>query len=193
MANVDRPNGLQPYKDAYGNPYNGQHVAMFCDANLFLGDLVITDADGNLGYQSCARATGTTDGTALGVVVGWEVQPDNLSDLYYRASTVYKVYICTDPNVSYVIQGDGAGTISIDATDVGLNADLVIAAGSTTTGASNMELDESTTGATAIATPLHILGLLDAPDNEFGVANQKVIVKLNMHAYAVEAGTTTGV
>ena len=194
MANADVLNGLRPYRDAYGKPYNGQQVKMFCDANLNMGDAVITDADGLLGYQSCARATGTTDGTALGVVVGWEVQPDNMSDLYYRASTTKAVYICTDPDMSYIIQGDGVGTIAISALDVGLNIDFAtIAAVDTTTGKSGFEADESTTGATAIATPLHLLGILDTPDNEIGVANQKLIVKLNMHAYAVEAGTTTGV
>ena len=104
------------------------------------------------------------------------------------------MYICTDPEVLYLIQGDGVGTINITDADIGLNVDFAtIVGGDTDTGASNFEVDESTTGATAVATPLHLVGIHDAPDNEVGVANQTMVVKLNMHAYGVLGGMTTGV
>jgi len=193
MANIDRPNGFRPHKDSTGKPYNGQMVKMNGATNLFLGDAVIAHTAGAGKYQSCTRATaGDGSEIILGVVVGWDANPDGLSDKYYTASDDIAVYICTDPDMSYVVQGDGAGTVVITSEDIGKNLDFVIAAGSTTTGASNMEVDESVTGVTTVGTPLHLLGLLDSPDNA-ETANVKCVVKFNMHAYGVLDGMTTGV
>lgn len=193
MANVDRPNGLRPYRNLSGDNWNGSFIKFYSSDNLFMGDVVKMASAGTGGYQDCDRQTGTTDVPSIGVVVGWEADPTNLENLYHVGSaTTFAVHICTDPDMVYLAQGDGAGTVATEAS-VGLNFDLVIGAGDTTTGLSNMEVDESS-GATAILTPLHCVGLSTDPSNEQGVANQEFLVILNMHDYrGALLGTTTGV
>lgn len=197
MANVDRPNGLRPVRMTSGQAFHGGMTKMYAGANLFMGDPVFGATGGtasNSGaYQKVARSTSDTAGVVLGVVVGWEPDPDKLDRLFHASSTSLAVYVATDPEIIWEIQGDGVGTDVITEADVGLNADFAISAGSTTSGASNVELDESTTGETAVATPLHIVGLVDSPDNDIALVNKKILVRLNMHAYGVLGGMTTGI
>ena len=77
----------------------------------------------------------------------------------------------------FLIQNDGTSAVA----NYGKNADVVVAAGSTTTGVSAMELDTSTIATTA-ALNLKIIGLWSAPDNAVG-ANAVVVVKINEHLY----------
>ena len=197
MANVDRPNGLRPVRMTSGQAYHGGMTKMYAGENLFMGDPVFGATGGTASndgaYQKVTRTTSATAGVVLGVVVGWEPDPDNLGRLFHASSTTIPVYVATDPQIVWEIQGDGAGSDAITEADVGLNADFAIAAGSTSTGASNIELDESTTGATAIGTPLHIVGLSATPDNDIASVNKKILVRLNMHAYGDVGGTTTGI
>lgn len=192
MANVDRPLGARVVGTVSGAPYNGKYMRCISDAdNLFFGDIVIKNAAGTAYGDGAALAVdrstnGATD-IPLGVVVGWEANPDALGNLYHANSTTYAVYVCTDPNVIIEMQGDGAGTVTT-AADVGLNYDYTTTAGSTTTGASNMEADSSS-GATTAATPLKLIGLVDEPDNTVGSANQKMQFIFNMHVFKSDAGT----
>lgn len=194
MANTDRPNGLTPIGHLGGSPYNGAFQKMYCAANLFKGDIVEqTTADGIVSedgvYQSVIRMANGATSIPIGVVVGWEANPTALGNLYHVGSAVYAVYICTDPTVIFAAQGDGAGTISA-ATEVGMNTDVTIAAGSTTTGLSNMEVDEDTTAMiTTATTPLRVMGIRNIAGNEQGVANQEWLVMLNTHTFLNDAGT----
>lgn len=194
MANADSPNGFKPVGTLSGSPWQGAIRKCYSDAdNLFMGDIVIKNAAGTAGYGTGGayvavdRSTNGATDIPLGVVVGWEPNPSSLSALYHTASTQYAVYVCTSPDVILEAQGDGAGTVAV-AADVGLNYDYVIAAGSTTTGLSNMEIDSSS-GVTTAATPLKLLGIVDSPDNTAGAANQRMLVMFNMHAYKSDAGT----
>lgn len=198
MANVDKPTGLSPYKTLTGENWNGSFVKKYSGANLFMGDVVITAAtgvvNGNGGYGTVARATSVAATVALGVVVGWEFNTSNLENLYHAASTnTYAVYICVDPDMTFVVQGDGDGTVATVA-DSAKNFDYIIAGGSTVTGLSNFELDEDS-AATTLDTPLHCVGLLDDPSNEVGAAYQRYIVMLNMHEYggSGQNGRATGI
>ena len=197
MANVDRPNGLRPVRMTSGQAYHGGMTKMYAGENLFMGDPVFGATGGTASndgaYQKVTRTTSATAGVVLGVVVGWEPDPDNLGRLFHASSTTIPVYVATDPQIVWEIQGDGAGSDAITEADVGLNADFAIAAGSTSTGASNIELDESTTGATAIDSPLHIVGLSATPDNDIASVKKNILVRLNMHAYGDVGGTTTGI
>ena len=197
MANVVRPIGLRPVRMTSGQAFHGGMTKMYAGENLFMGDPVFGATGGTASndgaYQKVTRTTSATAGVVLGVVVGWEPDPDNLGRLFHASSTTIPVYVATDPQIVWEIQGDGAGSDAITEADVGLNADFAIAAGSTSTGASNIELDESTTGATAIDSPLHIVGLSATPDNDIASVNKKILVRLNMHAYGDVGGTTTGI
>src|SRR3990170_6080238 len=140
MANVDRPNGFRPVRYLNGAPYNGAFVRMYSPTdNLFIGDFVEPTATGlavrDGGYQEVGRAE--TGDPIVGVVVGFEPNPTALGNLYHAASAVYAVYVA--PIAGLVLEGQTDGT-GLAAADVGLNVDFVVAAGSTTTGASNFEV-----------------------------------------------------
>ena len=193
MANVDRPNGFRPVGTISGSPWQGSVQKCVSDAdNLFLGDLVIYQAlgfaaGGDGAYMGVDRmATGTT-GLIVGVVVGWEPNPDNLGALYHVASSTRGVYICTAPDVILEAQGDD--TQAIPAADVGNNYDVTIAAGDTTTGASNMEVDSDSEVSTS-ATPLKLIQVVDTPDNDITAANTKVRVLINLHKFKSDTGTS---
>lgn len=190
MANADNPNGFRPVRYLSGAPYNGACNKYVAAENLFLGDLVeLTGADGD-GYPTVGRSE--AGDAHVGAVVGWDAVPSangsaTLENLYCASGAV--VYIADDP--SLVFEAQQAGTDLVDAS-IGLNAEIVVAAGSTTTGKSNMEID-STTGATTNTLSLQLVGKVDRPDNSFGATtdtNSRLLVRINTHAYTV--GYTTG-
>ena len=190
MANVDRPNGLRPVGTLGSSTYNGQIRKFYTDTNCFLGDIMVQEGGGvagsGVGYQGVTRTESATTGPAIGVVVGWEVDPDSLGAVYHAGSSTLAVYLDVDPNTIYECQHDGSAAIV--AADIGLNYDLVITAGSTTTGASNIEIKADTAGAATAGTPLKLLGFSDKPDNEVG-AWAKCLVTLNMHTYNADVGS----
>lgn len=185
MANVDRPNGFVPVRHLTGAPYNGMSRKYISPTdNLFLGDLVEADGTGSAaGYPSCARAEASD--VIQGVVVGWEVDPSAPDRLYHAASATLAVYIADSPDLVLQAQADD-GTLT--TASVGLNVNFVVAAGSTSTGVSNMEVDGST-GSTVATLPLKLLGFVDKPDNEIGSANHKVEVSINSHVFKGGTGT----
>ena len=193
MANIDRPNGFRPVGTLSSSSYNGQIRKFYTDTNCFLGDLMIQDAASVTGgsdgaYQGVTRATSGTASLAIGVVVGWEVDPDNLGAVYHAGSSTRAVYLEVDPNTIYECQDNGAATL-IAAADVGLNYDIVVTAGDTGTGVSNMEVDSGTAGAVTAATPVKLIGIVDRPDNTIGEANAKLLVTLNTHTYNADVGS----
>ena len=190
MANVDRPNGFRPVGHLSGGGYTGR-VRKYYSVNdaLFLGDLVEKEATGTAsgsgGYAGVDRMDTGTGDILVGCVVGWEINPDSLNAMHHAASATLAVYINDDPMTIY--EGQCDGTLAV--TDIGLNADVTLGAGSTTTGASGMEIAASG-AATTIATPLKIMGLVEREDNDVASANANWLVMLNLHAYKNEAGTT---
>lgn len=190
MANVDRPNGFKPVGTVSGAPWQGSIMKCISDNdNLFRGDLVIYQdagyAVGDGAVMGVDRMATGTAGNILGVVVGWEPNPTNLGAAYHTASTTYGVYVCTAPDVILEAQGD---TSAIAAADVGLNYDVAIAAGNTTTGVSNMEVDSSS-GVTTAATPLKLIGVVNRADNDISTLNNRVLVTVNLHKFRSDAGT----
>ena len=177
MANVDRPNGFKPVMYANGAPYNGAFEVMLSPTdNLFLGDLVEPTATGRAlrdgAYQEVARAE--TGDPIVGVVVGWEFDPTDLGIAYHAASATRPVYIARTDDLVLECQNDGA----MVAADVGFNVDFVVAAGNTTSGASNMEIN-STTEATTNTLDLRIRGFVDSPNNDVALANARMLVTVN--------------
>lgn len=188
MANVDRPNGFRVVGTTTGANWTASVQKMFSPSdNLFMGDLVEDDgtgaADGSGARQTVGRAEASD--AILGVVVGWEPNPSSLENLYHVASTTYGVYICTDPNVILEAQSDDDTPA---AGSIGLNFDFVVAAGSTSTGASGMEVDGDS-GATTATLPLKLIEVVDTPDNDISAANMKLRVLINNHLYKGHTGT----
>lgn len=187
MANANAPSGLRPLRYLSGAPYNGAankyHVPASDGTAIYIGGLVkfagSADADG------VASVTGnvSTGNAVVGVVVG--VAPDTADSLTYRAaSTLRYVYVADDPNLVFVAQEDAVGG-ALAVGDIGNVADLIsFTSGSTTTGLSSMQVDTSTKTAAGDGTEdVLIVGFLQRPDNEVGVANAKVLVRLNNHAF----------
>ena len=184
MANVNRPHGLAPVRHINGSPWNGQveHFSVLASDNtaLFVGDAVISAGTADAtGRQCITRAANTSTARVIGVIVGFDADPTNLNrpSQYRLASTARTALVCVDPTVLYEIQADG--TTANAAAAVGLNAPLVLTAGSTITGISAMELNIDA-AATNTTLPLKIVGAVQTPDNDYTeTTNVKYLVLLN--------------
>jgi hypothetical protein len=196
MANVDRVFGFRPIKHTNGAPYNGQVNKYIIPSGdtvaVFQGDLVTlagSSAESSLDeqYYATVKQAAANDVT-VGVVMFFEPNPSNLNQLHRPAETERIVYVADSPDLVLETQEDAVGG-ALAATSVGLNANIIVGSGSATTGQSGMELD-SNTAATTNTLPLKIVGFVPRVDNEPGVANAKVMVTFNTHAYKATTGVT---
>lgn len=202
MASVSRINGLRPVKTSTGAPYNGQAGVYFVPASnsdvIMVGDVVKLAGDGRSpsGVPTVARHAGGASEAAVGVVVGilftgmgdtQNVPPvtDINPPVYRRASTDRYLLVADDPQLVFETQAIG-GTFA--TADVGLNAEVDVAAGNTTSGASGMTVDLATKATTATL-PLKIVGFPARPDNNVGDAFVNLYVKINNHQYTGGTGT----
>jgi len=196
MPNVNRVNGFQPAKTLTGAPWNGQatrYVVAAADTTaLFVGDLVkLSGATGTGDYFGIRGVTQAAAGDAVvGVITGFDIVPDALNTPQLRAASTQRgVFVVDDPTVLFVAQEDG-DTTPIAMASVGLNVNFIVAAGSTTTGASGMQLDSNTVTTTAAMT-LKLIEPLLTPSNELvtnGQANTRWVVKINNHQLAGGTG-----
>ena len=199
MANVDSPFGLRPVRYLNGAPWNGQVQRYLLDSGdgtaTFIGDLVTlagsAGAQGSFvngiptsGMPTIAQSVANT-GPHLGVVVGFEVLQTNLETRHRLASTSRVALVVDDPNVIFEIQEVSGGT-AFTVAEVGLNANVIVAAGSTTTGLSGMELNNSGEAGT-VTLDLKILRLALREDNAIG-EHAKWEVLINNHCF--RAGVT---
>lgn len=192
MANKDTPLGLVPIRHSNGAPYNGAYSEYYVPSTyataLGVGDpVIITGTSNTAAYKGNApgtlpeinKATAAGGNYISGVIVGFNLLPDDLSKTYNAASTERIVYVADDPDLVFEIQEDSAGTV-LDATDVGLNVDLVYTHSvSTTSGKSGAELDRSTVNTTSTL-QLKIRRLVNRVDNALG-DSAKWEVTINLH------------
>ena len=182
MANVDKAFGLRPLGNLSATGAQKQYGYLIEDnysTTLYQGDLV-TIVNGFI-----VKFLPATHAAALGVFNGCNyVNPTTgkptWSNVYTQTnitSGVISADVIDDPMQLFIIQADGA----IAQANIGKNADVIGTGGSTTTGVSSMELNSSTI-ADAAALNLKIVGLYDAPGNEFGNF-AVVVVKINEHLY----------
>lgn len=196
MANSDSPRGLRLVGKLGGSLQDVSIHEYFIPSSdstaVFVGDAVkyagSSDASGVAASVAQAAASDALLGVVLDVdqIKGVAISSQNLSRKHRPASTAMYVRVCDDPNALYEIQDDSVGG-ALAAGDVGLNADIIVGSGSTTTGLSAMELDTSTKATTATL-PLKIIGLMPRLDNEVA-ANAKVLVKINNHQHGSHTGT----
>lgn len=202
MASVSRINGLTPVKFNTGAPYTGAANVYFVPAAnadvIMVGDVVKLAGDSRSpsGVQTVARHAGGATEAAVGVVVGIlftgmgdmaNVPPvtDLNTPVYRRTLTDRYLLVADDPNLIFEAQTMGATFAGVD---VGLNAEVDVTAGSTTSGSSGMAVDLSTKAATATL-PLKIVGYPARPDNNIGDAFTRVYVTINNHQYKGGTGT----
>lgn len=179
MANTNVAFGLKPVRMLDGSPYNGCCDMFYVPASdgtaLYIGDpVVFAGSADSAGVPSVARSAAA--GAITGAVVGF--MPDGTTNMagYRAASTAAYVLVAHGQDILFEIQDDSVGG-ALAATDIGLNADIIVAAGSSYTKRSGVMLDTSTKATTATL-PLKIRGLAQRPDVEIGTTS-KVLVSLN--------------
>lgn len=198
MANVSRINGLRPIGHTNGSNWNGKvtkyWIAAADGTATFVGDLVKLSGTANADGTLMSVVQAAAGNTPVGVVVGFEPNPDSLTQVHRTASQNIAsqdagrwVYVADDADLVCEVQEDAVGG-ALAITNVGQNADVIVGSGSATTGQSGMQLDSSTANTTSTLV-LRILGFMSRPDNEVGVANAKMKVAFNVHQYG-SVGTT---
>lgn len=186
MANADTPFGFRPVRHRNGAPYNGAFRVYNIPASdgtaVFIGDPVKLAGTGSTvnGQVYADVIQGTAAATVVGVVVGFAPNPADLTSRHRAASTQRLVYVADDPDLLFEIQEVTGGT-ALTANDIGLNANFVVAAGSTTTAMSGVELNNATEAATATL-DCQIIGLVQREDNAIG-EHAKWLVRLNNHQH----------
>ena len=188
MANTDKPSGFKPVGYLSGAPWNGEMTVYYVPSTdgtaIFKGDLVglAGSADDTGKYPTIQQYT-AADTQSLGVAWAFSTvdpqiaaDPSDLTQFYRPASTAMYVYVIDSPFVVYEIQEDSGGG-SVAAASVGLNCEVIVGSGNTTTGLSAMELDTSEVATTATL-PMQILRLVDREDNAIGT-HAKWLVRLN--------------
>lgn len=188
MANPDSVFGARIISSFGLSPFSGKvhpYTVLASDASaLFYGDVVKhtgTSAPGSDNVEYPVVTLALEGDLPLGIVVGFLPDPDNLNRIYRPASTLRTVYVCDDPYVEFEMQANAA----VVATDIGLNVDFDIGAGSTYTGISGTQLQMASKGAGSAQARL--VRLSNRQDNDFG-QYAKVTCIFNEHFYKQTAG-----
>ena len=187
MANKDAAFGLRPIGKVGQNRDNqglSEYDIAASASAIYFNDPVEILSTGTIGV---AAATDALLGSLGGVFFtdASTSKPTFANHLdASNTATDIKGFVSDDPYERFEIQSDGA----TEATDVGQNADIVYAAGSSPDYVSKVELDESDhKDATA---QLRIIGISkDIENNEAGSANVNLITIINEH----QLKGTTGV
>lgn len=202
MANTSVISGFKPVKHLTGAPFNGQgniyEVAAGETVPVFVGDLVkLSDAAGTAGYPACEAVVGASaqvaSGAILGAVIGIinaKLDPEGgmtagsvaLDTPQYRAASTKQFVIVADaPDLVFEAEADAA----VAPASYGLNVGVGAAAHTNAllTGKSPMYVYSTTAPATTATIPLQLLGVVKRPDNESNAAYNKVLVRINIHAF----------
>ena len=179
MANKDSAFGLRPIGKVGQNRDNqglSEYDIAASASAIYQNDPVEMAATGTI---TVAAATDTLLGSLTGVFFTDASTSKPTFANHLEASntaTDIKGFVSDDPYERFEIQSDDATA----AADVGLNADIVYAAGSSPNYVSKVELDHSDLK-TATA-QLRVLAISkDIENNEAGSANVNLVVMINEH------------
>ena len=184
MANDTGSFGLRPARHISGSSM-WQIEKMYVHASyataIFVGDPILVQPEldylDTTGYHRSAAVAAGTAGTMInGACVGIEPIQTNLNLTYLPASTGGYIYVMTAREAIYEIRGSAGATPT--KVFVGENADMVAtSAGSTATGLSGFDLDETSNANTQNLT-LNIVGIKNTPDNTLATS-AIYLVRLN--------------
>tara|TARA_R100001460_G_scaffold16418_2_gene35858 strand:+ start:1053 stop:1616 length:564 start_codon:yes stop_codon:yes gene_type:complete len=186
MANQDAPFGLKPIgkvgqnRDAQG--LSEYSIAASADA-IYFQDPVELAATGTITVAAASDALlGSLNGVFFtDATTGKPTYANHLNAS--NAATDIVGFVSDDPYERFEVQSDGATAKA----DVGLNADIVYAAGSSPDYVSQVELDfsDQKTG----TAQLRIIGISKDPsNNEAGSANVNLVTIINEHQLKATAG-----
>jgi len=186
MANIDAPFGLKPIgkvgqnRDAQG--LSEYSIAASADA-IYFQDPVELAATGTITVAAASDALlGSLNGVFFTDATTSKPTYANHLNASNTATDIVG-FVSDDPYERFEIQSDGATA----AADVGLNADIVYAAGSSPDYVSQVELDfsDQKTG----TAQLRIIGISKDPDNnEAGSANVNLVTIINEHQLKATTG-----
>lgn len=192
MPNGNAAWGLIPRRHRTSETENGGLNEYYVDpafaTALFMGDPVILSGSGSPeGVPGVVLATAGATNRITGVVVGFRPAPVIVAQGYLPASTGGYVLVADNPDAEFEIQEDSVGG-SLAVTSIGLNCDLISAAGNTFLKRSQWMLDSSTAG-TGATLQVRIVGFEQRADNEIGQYG-KWLVRVNL---PTEQGIASGV
>ena len=194
MANVNQPKGFVPSRYQNANPYTGAFNT-YCipssDVNQYnVGDAVKTVVGGDAnGIPNVTKAAGTD--AVRGVIVGYVVAGVNnpslvgvnldltLQNIPATKSKAYYVMVADDPDILFEVQDDGLSALT--QTSANKNASFTVA-NPTSPGQNSASVLSTASVGTVNTLNLKIMGLVQKPDNAYGV-NAKWLVKFNQHEF----------
>lgn len=187
MANANAPMGAIPVRGVNsqyvtGGPRLYSHAAGDGTA-LFRGDFVKLAGTAQTinGVTTTDVVRAATGDVVAGVVVG--ILPATRDTLIYgAASTAYQLFVDDDPDSLFEIQDLSTGT-PLSVADIGLNADFVVAAGSTTTGFSGTTLNNATE-ATTNTLDLKLIDVVNRADIDNTSSPLRFLVRINRHQFS---------
>lgn len=181
MANTNYPSGFRVSKSGRGgvsSRLSQYFIASALASNIFRGDGVIPVGTNKRIDVAAAtnRLIGVFDGVNYVLTNGdTQFRPYWATGTALKTGTVAQASVYDDPDTLFEIQGSGI----IAQADIGAFADITAAtAGNTLTGTSGQQLDTTTITS---GTQLRIEEFVDRPDNTAGIANAKVLVRINLH------------
>jgi len=185
MANKDAAFGLKPIGKVGQNADNGGYseydIAASATAIYFNDPVEMA----NTGTITVAAAGDVLLGSLTGVFFtdatsGKPTYANHLNAA--NTATDIKGFVADDPYARFEIQSAGSPTQA----NVGNNADIVYAAGSSHDFVSGVEISATMAATTA---QLRIVGVSKDPENnELGSANTNLVVEVNEHFYKQTAG-----
>lgn len=186
MANVNRPSGLSPVRSIV-SPWSGQSNLYWIPSTdtiqYNIGDAVQTggSSDAN-GVAQIVKPTGAfTAGNLRGVIVGFTINPNNLTVLNAPATKTqdYYAWVVDDPNAIFAITDDGITTGNLVSTSINLNSGFTVANPTAPSPVSATVLTSASFAVTSTL-PLKLLGLDRRLNNSFG-QYASWLVKINNH------------
>ena len=185
MANVAEKFGLKPVRSLDGsdfiNAQNRYRIASSYGTAIFQGDLVTPVTGGHI-----ERHTATSSTAVVGVFNGcFYTDPTTQKPTwknYYPGSIAASdimAFVIDSPDQVYKIDSDGAFAVA----DIFKNFNVTNVSGNTVTGTSEVQLDYSSSGITTTIVLQAIDISQDVGNDEAGVVNVDVLVRINNHFY----------
>ena len=191
MANVAEKFGLKPVRSLDGsdfiNAQNRYRIASSYGTAIFQGDLVTPVTGGGIERHTAGSGT-----PVVGVFNGcFYTDPTTQKPTwknYYPGSIAASdiiAFVIDSPDQVYKIDSDGAFAVA----DIFKNFNVTNVSGNTVTGTSEVQLDYSSSGITTTIVLQAIDISQDVGNDEAGVVNVDVLVRINNHFYkAATAG-----
>ena len=185
MANVAEKFGLKPVRSLDGsdfiNAQNRYRIASSYATAIFQGDLVTPVTGGGIERHTAGSGT-----PVVGVFNGcFYTDPTTQKPTwknYYPGAIAASDIVATvidSPDQVYKIDSDGAFAVA----DIFKNFHVTNVSGNTATGTSEVQLDYSASGIQTTVTLQAIDISQDVDNNEAGVVNVDVLVRINNHFY----------